>query len=111
MPVHLSGKTKSWAHGNFRIWAANMNCLFGMVSKGDILQYVIGDVISLGRAVGFARTLSNQHAAFVAPLARVNAQSWRQESDMLVMVPDGLIVGCVPYFTCGAEIFPLLHSN
>ena len=109
MPTHLSGKTKVWAWGNFTTFSGSLNTVFGMVSKHDLLQYSFNGATSLCRVIGFGKTALNQHAAFAQPLEQVAAQQWSLRVDVVVIVPDHVFVGAVPYFMMGDKFFPLLH--
>ena len=111
MPTHLSGKKKEWAWGNFTTFSGSLNTSFGMVSKKDLLQYSFNGATSLCRVIGFGKTTLNQHAAFAQPLEQVAAQQWSLRVDVVVIVPDHVFVGVVPYFVVGDNFFPLLHVS
>ena len=80
-----------------------------MVSKNDLLQYSFNGATSLCRVIGFGKTTLNQHAAFAQPLEQVAAQQWSLRADVVVIVPDHVFVGVVPYFIRDGNFCPLLH--
>ena len=93
------------------LYSGDFDCTtgFGMVSKKDLLHYSFNGATSLCRVIGFGKTALNQHAAFAQPLEQVDAQQWGLRVDVVVIVPDHVFVGAVPYFMMGDKFFPLLH--
>jgi len=124
-PAHLAGNIRTsscdvaWPGVDTIVtisaWAGSLQTEYGMLCKGDLLQYTDADHQMLGSAIGFAKTnvADPRYVVFMHTCIRdpARAGAWRTQSHSISLVRALDIVGAVPYIKHDDYVVPLLHTT